>query len=101
MKVTTEQLELIFKEIISKIENHFGKEIDLDDKKDFYWNVLEKEIFEVDNELLNEEVSIGQISDDWSELIRFLDEREELISYDLIRLSNVLMALREKSKGTW
>ena len=100
MKISAKELKLIFDSLVSKIEMNLGEKFEFEDQQEYYWDVLENEIFNIDNEIENNDFSIGQISEDWNELKRLIED-EEPISYDLIRLAYLLIAIRKRSIGKW
>lgn len=96
-----DEIKKIFEILILKIENNLGENLEFNKDQEYYWDVLENEIFNTEREIKNDELSLGQISDDWGELERLLNDDEDPISYDLIRLAYLFIALRKKSEGKW
>jgi hypothetical protein len=96
-----DEIKKIFEILILKIENNLGENLEFNNDQEYYWDVLENEIFNIEREIKNDELSLGQISDDWGELERLLNDDEDPISYDLIRLAYLFIAIRKKSEGKW
>ena len=67
------------------------------DAEDFYWQISEDELYDPTQEPRVEE--LGQLSDDWSELLRLKREEEIPISYDLNRLATILKIIKKKRVG--
>ncbi len=81
-----------------KLEDNFESIIKVEEE-DFYWQISQEQLYNPIEE--PKELTLGQLSDDWSELSRLLDKKEIPISYDLKRLSTIVELLYAKSKGKW
>ena len=71
--------------LFSKLKENIG--IEINTSKDYYWNIPDDEIYNPYQEPQN--LTIGQLSDDLTELKRLL-EKEEAILYDFKRLAEIL-----------
>ena len=83
--------------LCKEVNENFDDNIPVD-KEDYYWMVNLDEKY---NPLEDpKELGLGQVSDDWEELLRLLDRDEEPISYDLYRLAEILSLVYLKSKDS-
>ena len=98
MKIKTTDLLDVIEALRINISEAFPDEIDVD-AEDFYWQISEDELYDPTQEPKVEE--LGQLSDDWSELLRLKSENGIPISYDLNRLATILRIVRKKSVGIW
>lgn len=87
-----EALELIFKHL----EELGYKSIEI--PHDYYWDIMAPERYDPYNEPV-QELALGQLADDWSELEKILRKENDPISYDLVRLSALLRAVGEEALG--
>ena len=99
MNISTTDLINIIDILKDKIISEFGSEIVID-KEDFYWELLTDDIYDPYNEPSGELV-LGQLSDDWEELLRLKNKKQCPLSYDLVRLSVILNIIRKRSIGKW
>lgn len=95
----------IIKSDLLKVLKRLSTEIDLNcvdvisiDDVDFYWDVDSKELY---NPLTEPSLMLGQVSDDWNELQRLLDNKSVSLSYDLKRLSVILKLLEYNVGFDW
>ncbi|MBO6517974.1 MAG: hypothetical protein JJ975_15655 [Bacteroidia bacterium] len=98
MTINTTELFKVIELLKIKIRENFGDEINIE-SEDLYWEIAESELFNPYNEPCK--LSLGSISDDWEQLSRLLNPEDTPLSYDLIRLSIVLMVIRKHSAGSW
>ena len=96
-KIATSELLSVIDSLKLEIVSKFGEEIDMEDI-DYYWGLDNDEKFNISADPVDP--SIGQISFDWDQLLRLRDGGIP-ISYDLLRLSAILGAIRVKSSGIW
>lgn len=105
MLILTAEIKEILKLLLEETELHLGDSIEIED--DYYWEVINDEIFNIDKDFVIDESAIGQLSEDWIELKRLLKSGELSasgsipISYDFNRIIILFLALRKKSIGTW
>lgn len=88
MKVELEDIERMISSILLKYREFHGNEIEIEN--DYYWKVDENEVYVLDTD--PKDFSIGQLTDDWKTLQHSF-ESDDLIPYDLQRISNILTAL--------
>ncbi len=92
MKIELEILEKAFKEIFQHLKNQgiTGLEIE----EDFYWNIDSQERYNPYKDPSN--FNLGQLEDNWQEIIKISKAKSEPISYSLVWLSTLLRILGEK-----
>jgi len=88
MKLNLDNIEQMISTILLKYKEFHGNEIEIE--SDYYWRIDEKETYDVNKE--PRDFSIGQLTDDWETLQKSL-QSDDLIPYDLQRISNMLQAL--------
>lgn len=88
MRVKLEDIEQMISTILLRYKEVYGNEIEIEN--DYYWAFDEKEIYAVNEE--PKDFSIGQLTDDWGTLQHNF-KSDDLIPYDLQRVSNILTAL--------
>ena len=99
MKIKTSDLIEVIDILKEKIKINFSDSIEID-TEDFYWHISSEELYNPVRE--PRELYLGQLSDDWSELLRLRDSNdEEAISHDLKRLAVILEIVQKKSFGKW
>lgn len=98
MKIQKKEVLDVLTLLSKKINENFGDEITLS-SQDYYWQMTLDEMYDIQQE--PKELMIGQISDDWLELKRLLANGDDAISYDLVRLGELLKLLKYSSLGVW
>lgn len=88
MKLNLDNIEQMISAVLLKYKEFHGNEIEIE--SDYYWKIDEREIYDVNKE--PGDFSIGQLTDDWKTLQKSL-QSDDLIPYDLQRISNMLQAL--------
>lgn len=91
MKILTKDLKKISRILLNLLDELEIDEIDLD--HDFYWDVpqaLRYDPYSKPNEL-----SLGQLEDDWQELLAILNSKKEPFPYAFVWLAAVLRKLGE------
>jgi hypothetical protein len=61
--------------------------------QDYYWWISKEDLYDPINE--PKDMSVGQLSDDWSELQKIL-ESQNVVGYSLVWLSAILRAIGEE-----
>jgi hypothetical protein len=89
MKINIDELQLILSQLLSRLKESKGADIELNN--DFYWDIPSEELYNPYQE--PKELTLGQLSDDWQEIKRLTDNQLDSIPYDLKRVSNILKAL--------
>lgn len=94
MKINISQLRRLSEILLAHLEATGHSVVDID--VDFYWDVPTNQKYENYNK---PSVDVGQLSDDWSELQRILDDKAEPINYALVWFGAVLRRIGETSTG--
>ena len=92
MKVTISELRSISENLFVHLEKMGLDTIDIEN--DFYWVISEEKRYNAYNE--PKEFTLGQLTDDWSELKQILQGENEPIAYALAWLSSILRVIGEK-----
>lgn len=98
MKIEISDLLNVINILKHNIVDSFPDGISID-SEDFYWEISEDDLY--DPAKKPDDLTIGQLSDDWAELLRLKDQENIPISYDLKRLAVILQIIRRKSIGVW
>ncbi len=95
MKVSTEELRRAALELLRHIEESGQTEFEI--AEDFYWEVPADKRYAPYEE--PGELTVGQLSDDWSEVAQMIRGSRELVGYGLVWLAAVLRRVGEKAVG--
>lgn len=88
MKVKLDSIEQMLSVILLRYKELYVNEIEIEN--DYYWRLDEKEIYTLDEE--PKDFTIGQLTDDW-ETVQHNFKTDDLIPYDLQKISSILTAL--------
>jgi hypothetical protein len=95
MKVSSKQIhnvaQLLFRHLAGLGQGEF--EI----SKDFYWEIPAEARY--DQYEKPSDLTIGQLSDDWTELEGLLSGDKDPVGYGLVWLGNILRAIGEETQG--
>lgn len=94
MPINLEELQLIFDKILIHLKKNGIKEFD--PKKDMYWYIPKEVCYNPYKTPAKKDLSIGQVSDDISELKNIINGKNEPTLYHLIWLASVLRALGDQ-----
>lgn len=94
-RITIGQLKAISDLLLSHLEKNGVNEVDV--AADFYWDIPASKRYDQYKE--PKEHTVGQLSDDISELRRILDGGAPPVGYGLVWLSTVLRRIGETSIG--
>jgi hypothetical protein len=95
MKVSTEELRRVAMALLQHLDESGQKEFDIED--DFYWEIpADKRYLPYDRP---KELTMGQLSDDWSEVTKIAEGRRPPLAYALVWLAAVLRRVGEKATG--
>lgn len=95
MKVSTDELRRAVLALLRHLEENGQKEFEIDE--DFYWDVPADKRY-----LPYEEpkgLTIGQLSDNWTEVTQITDGNREPVGYGLVWLAAVLRRVGERAVG--
>ena len=98
MHIKTKDLIEIIDILKINIQQTFPDEVYVDED-DFYWQIKEDQLYNLEQTPDVDE--LGQLSDDWSDLLRLKKKDAIPISHDLNRLAAILQIVRKKSIGIW
>lgn len=87
--INIDELEKISQMLFSKLKENIGNEIEVN--KDFYWNISEEELYNPYDEPSN--MTLGQLSDDIERINYVYKFSDEIVNYDLKRLSTIIQVL--------
>ena len=95
MRISNSDLKSIFSLLLKSLEAYYREGIDID--VDYYWDIDFKELYDPYNEPKN--ITIGQLDEDWGNLLKLLDNRHDVISHDFKLFSNIIRAVSYSSKS--
>ena len=95
MQISIEKLKALADLLLSHVEESGSKTIEIGD--DYYWDVPESARYNPSDKPID--LTIGQLSDDVSELRRMLAGDTPVLGYGLVWLSAVLRRVGETSVG--
>jgi hypothetical protein len=87
--IKIDDLEKITKLLLEQLRQSTGEVIEFD--VDYFWHVTHEERYDPYTDPKN--LTLGQVSDDLTELGRLLKRKDETIYYDFERLANILAAI--------
>lgn len=64
--------------------------------EDFYWNIPEKHLYSVYTPPPESELTVGQLSDDWNEVMKIASGQRPPMAYGLVWLSSLLRIVGTK-----
>lgn len=89
MKVNIDELQQITSYLLSRLKEQKGNVIELEN--DFYWDISSEELYKPYDDPQN--ILLGQLSDDLTEVNRLSKSKDVAIPYDLKRIAEILKAL--------
>lgn len=92
MLVKLSDLRTLSNLILTHLEQKGLKSIELTD--DYYWDLPKEKLYDPYQDPCDFEM--GQLSDDWSDLLKILEGKNEPIGYGLVWLSSILRAIGEQ-----
>lgn len=92
MKINISDLRIVADKIFEHFEETHGQDIYLEN--DYYWEIPEDSLYNIEEEPKSH--SMGQLSDDWSDLQMILNGKNEAISYNFVDLAAILKAIGQK-----
>jgi hypothetical protein len=94
MKIETGELRQVFDALMDHLDRTGQESIDL--PWDFYWEIARESRYNPYSE--PKAISLGQLSDDWDELLKVVDGDMPAVGYAFVWLSSVLRAVGESSE---
>jgi hypothetical protein len=95
MRVKTEELRHAALALLQHLDEGGQREFEIDE--DFYWEVPTDQRYAPYEK--PKELSMGQLSDDWSEVMQMSSGDREVLGYGLVWLAAVLRRVGEKAIG--
>jgi len=92
MKIKLCEIEAISNVLFEHLRQRKLAEIEI--VPDFYWDIVKRSRYDSYSEPA--EFTLGQLSDDWTELTKILDGRSPPISYALVWLSAIIRCIGEE-----
>lgn len=89
MEVKIEDLQIIFNKLISQILHHGITVIRID--HDYYWNIPSEDLYDSYEKPVN--LDLGQLSFDWNDLLKILNDSNDPLISDFIDLAAILRAI--------
>ncbi len=89
MEIKVSDLEQLTKKMFEYIKDQEIQSITIE--KDFYWNVSYEEKYDSYQEPA--ELDVGQLTDDWQELLNILNGKSELCNLAFVWLAQILHAI--------
>lgn len=93
MRVTTDELRRAAHALLNHLEESGHSVVEIDD--DYYWSVAPEQRYDAYKQ--PDDLSIGQLSDDWAQVSAVANGEKEAVGYALVWLSSVLRAVGEKT----
>jgi hypothetical protein len=95
MRVTVEELRTAFDRLVEHLETTGQEAFEIED--DFYWDVPCEVRYDPYQKI--DGATLGQLTDDWSEVQSMLGGRRPPLGYGLVWLASVLRRVGEKATG--
>lgn len=95
MEVSTRDLREILDKVLDHVEE--GGITHLNVERDFYWSIPAESRY--DSYATPEDLTVGQLSEDWQNLQAILDGRRDALRYALVWLGRILEAVGETGDG--
>jgi hypothetical protein len=92
MNITLAELRAVSDKLFTHLENRGYTSVDL--TVDYYWDFAKQQRYDPYQEPT--EFSLGQLSDDWTELQKIQSGEASTIAYALVWLASVLRAVGEE-----
>ncbi len=93
MQVSISELRKITDRLLTVLEKKESDSIEI--TVDYYWDIPKGNRHDP-YEQPTGEFTIGQISDDWKELVKILESKDEPIMYSFVWLSSIIKAIGEE-----
>ncbi len=93
MNVKVSELRAMSDLLFTYLEDSGRKEFDV--PEDYYWEISKEEVYDPYKQ--PKDLTMGQLSDDWSRLEAILKEESPPIGYALVWLSAILRNIGEKA----
>ncbi len=95
MKIDIRKLQEISNKVFSHIYEMEIEEFEIID--DYYWDMAEEDLYDIQKEPSSHD--LGQLSDDWRDLEKLLENNREPLASDFIDLAMILRAIGQNVTG--
>lgn len=95
MHVSLEQLQNVSDRLFSHLRAQGIKSVEI--AQDYYWDIPKPERYDPYHQPTN--LNLGQLTDDWDELLKIVGCQKEPVGYALVWLASVLRAVGEHVVG--
>jgi hypothetical protein len=93
MQITTSELRKALTKVLDHLDNAGQGVLTVD--KDYYWCISADQRYDPYKQPV--EFSLGQLSDDWSELQKIVEGQSAPVGYALVWLSSIIHAIGEEN----
>jgi len=95
MEIKISELELVTEKLFSHLRELSIENVHL--SEDYYWDISKEQLYDPVREPST--FSLGQLSEDWNELVELIHGHGEPLAYDLTRLAAILRAVGQNVLG--
>jgi hypothetical protein len=89
MKINLQELRAVMDTLLTHLERQDIEGIEI--PVDYYWNIPKDQKYDVYNE--PGKLDVGQLSDDWSELLRLIGPDGSSLNYHFVWLAAILRSI--------
>ncbi len=94
MKINVNEFEQVVISMLNQLKQRSGETIEIEDE-DYYWAITEEELY---NPMQKpNELTIGQLSEDWDNMESILHKKRDPISYDFVKMSSLMQIIGLKT----
>lgn len=93
---SVEVLRQMMNRALDNLQAHAGERVELD--HDFFWSVPPELTYDVYTQPQSDQLTIGQLSESWSNLARLNEADGDVPAYALVWLADVLKALAHQTR---
>lgn len=94
MKIQLSELRRAANALFDHLEQTGRTELEV--TEDFYWSIPEKQLYSVYAPPPESELTVGQLSDDWREVVKIASGQRPPLAYGLVWLSSLLRIVGSK-----
>jgi hypothetical protein len=96
MEISISDLKVIVDELMKYLDSFKKKGLQLSD--DYYWDVPWDVRYEMSKK--PQELSVGQLSDDWKDLLALMNNEKEIVLYNFVDLASILRKIGEMGEAS-
>ncbi len=94
MIINVRELEQVVATLMAQLKERAGETIEIE-KEDYYWAINQDEKYNPYKK--PDDLTIGQLSEDWDNMSDILKNEREPISYDFVKLSSLMQFIGYKT----